>query len=195
LLAASYLSLGYLYGIFDYWIYYYLRDVRHVSHESSALFSSIAQATQLISIPLGGWVSDAVYARHRLGRMWFAVAAFIVSSVLLFLGTRSAEAMSTVVLFCVAFGIAASVDPTYFATAIEIAPESAGAAYAIVNSGGSCGSFIAPIVLPMLASRFGWAAALGSASVVIVAGGLVWLWIGSHPAREASAYAASARSR
>jgi sugar phosphate permease len=178
LLAVSYASLGYLYGMFDYWIYYYLRDVRHMGQESSALFSSLAQATQLVSIPLGGCASDALSARHRLGRMWFAVTAFIFSAVLLFLGTTSAEAMSTVVLFCVAFGFAASVDSTYFATAIEIAREGAGSAYGIVNAGGSLGSFAAPIVLPMLAVRFGWAAGLSSASLVIAVGVFTWLFIG-----------------
>lgn len=178
LLAVSYAGLGYLYGMFDYWIYYYLRDVRHIGQESSALFSSVAQATQVVSIPIGGWVSDALQSRFRLGRVWFAVTAFMVSAVFILLGTRSAKPMSTVVFFCLAMGIASGVDATYFAAAIEMARESAGSAYAIVNSGGSAGSFLSPIVLPLLAARFGWAVSLGSASVLIAAGGLGWLFLG-----------------
>ena len=55
-----------------------------------------------------------------------------------------------------------------------------------MNTGASFGSFIAPIVLPELAARFGWSAGLTSASVMIAAAIVTWLLVGRTLSRAAS---------
>ena len=177
LLALAYSTLGYVYGTFDYWIYYYLRDVRHMDQSSSAVFSGVAQATQLLTIPLGGWLSDTLYARSKSGRVWLAVILSGCSAGLFIVAPRITDVAGTIALLCAAFGLASAVDATYFATAIDVATNESGTACGIVNAGGSVGSFLSPMLLPIIAARFGWSTAIGSAGAVIAAAVLIWLFL------------------
>ena len=61
-------------------------------------------------------------------------------------------------------------------------PENKAAACGILNTGGNLGGMLAPVITPLIASRFGWAAGLYFACLVVLPGMLVWLWIDPAPA-------------
>jgi ACS family glucarate transporter-like MFS transporter len=175
LLILSYACLGYIYELFDSWIYYYFSEVRRFGAGPSAWFTGLAQATVLFSSPLGGWVSDYAASRSPRGRAWVAVTVLASSALLFFVGTRSVEMATTVGLFAAAFGLAASAEGGYWATAIQSCPASAASAYAVVNTGGNLGGLLAPVLLPALAARFGWSGGLLSACVAAAGAALGWL--------------------
>lgn len=179
LLVISYFCVGCLYDLFEYWTYYYFREIRRFG-EASAIYTSVAQATAMIMMPLGGWLSDMFASRWlpSFGRRTVPVAALTLSSLFLIASAGSTKAIATVALFCAAFGLAASVEGAYWATVITIGGQRAGLAYGIVNAGSNLGGFVSPLVLPLVAARFGWQAGLGMGSALAVAAAILWLFIG-----------------
>jgi ACS family glucarate transporter-like MFS transporter len=58
----------------------------------------------------------------------------------------------------------------------------------MMNWGGNVGGMASPIVTPLLAHRLGWTPALEIAGVIIIAGGVLWLFIQpERPLRSADA--------
>src|SRR5262249_6729629 len=85
--------------------------------------------------------------------------------------------VATVALLSLAFGCAASSEGPFWATAIEISGPQAGAACGIFNTGGNIGGMLAPVVTPLIASRFGWAGGLNFGSLMVLIGMLIWLLV------------------
>ena len=52
-----------------------------------------------------------------------------------------------------------------------------GAACGILNTGGNLGGFLAPVLTPLIASRFGWAGGLYFACFLVTIGMLTWLMV------------------
>ena len=66
---------------------------------------------------------------------------------------------------------------SHWATTIDISPEHAGTVSGIMNWGGNVGGISSPILTPILARKLGWAPALEIAGLIILLGGLLWLFI------------------
>jgi len=171
LLSVSYFCVCYLYHIFDYWTYYYFREVRHMGDGPSALFTTFTQVVAMIMMPLGGWVSDFA------GRRVVPILALTLSATLLYAGTLATGTVATVALLALAFGLATSVEGSYWATTMEAGGASEASAYGIVNAAGNLGGFIAPLIVPLVAARLGWAWGLNSAGVAISVAVFCWLWL------------------
>lgn len=180
LLAVSYFCVGCLYDLFDYWMYYYFKEVRQFGQGPSAVYTSIAQATAMIMMPIGGWLSDLLASRWlpSFGRRTVPVAALTLSAFCLYAGASAPGATATVALFCGAFGLVASVEGAYWASVIRIGGGHAGLAYGLVNAGGNLGGFVSPIVLPLVATRFGWKAGLAVGSSLALTAAIFWLFNG-----------------
>jgi len=46
-----------------------------------------------------------------------------------------------------------------------------------MNMGANIGGAISPTVTPWIAEQWGWPLSLGTAALVAIIGGLLWLWI------------------
>lgn len=179
LLTLGYFLTNYFEYIFFYWIYYYFGQIRHLPERETALATSALFLTMVVMTPLGGRISDRLCLRFGLktGRRAVAMTGMAASAVLLSLGAMGFGVAATVVLLSLAFGSAASAEGPFWATAIEISGEQAGAACGIFNTGGNIGGMLAPIVTPLIAARFGWAGGLYFGSLLVLIGVLTWLWI------------------
>jgi ACS family glucarate transporter-like MFS transporter len=179
LLTLGYFLTNYFEYIFFYWIYYYFGEIRHLGKSETALATTILFLTMAVMTPLGGKLSDRLVLRYglKIGRRSVAMAGMGLSAVLLYLGASGFGVVATVALLSLAFGSAASSEGPYWATAIEISGEQAGAGCGIFNTGGNLGGMLAPVVTPMIAVHFGWAGGLYFGSLMVLIGMLTWLLI------------------
>ncbi|MEZ5399359.1 MAG: MFS transporter [Bryobacteraceae bacterium] len=185
MLTAGYFMLNYFEYIFFYWIYYYFGEIRKMGPEMGALATTAMFVAMATMSPLGGWLADHAGRRigKRKGRQLVSMSGMALSAVLLFLGARGAGVTATVVLLALALGCCTMAEGPFWATAIDIGGDQAGASGGIMNTGGNVGGMLAPVVTPLIAARFGWAGGLYFASFLVLIGVFTWLWV--NPERDA----------
>lgn len=183
LLTASYTLQGYVGYIFVFWFYLYLVDVRGFSLLRGAVLSSLPWLLSIVSIPLGGAVSDALVKRigPAWGRRVVPMAGLVGGSVFIAVGARTTNAVVAAVCLALATALVLSVEGPFWATMTELAGPKSGAAGGVMNMGSNLGGLVSPALTPVLAAAIGWEAALHVAAALSVVGGLLWLGISPRP--------------
>ena len=180
LLTLSYTLQGYVGYIFVTWFYIYLVQERHFSLLTGAWMSSLPWILSIISIPLGGYVSDRLIT-GRAGPVWgrriIPVAGMILSGILISIGAHTGSAVFAALSLALATAFILCVEGPFWATMIRIAGKRSGTAGGIMNMGSNLGGLISPVLTPFIATLIGWENALHVAALLAVAGGLMWLWI------------------
>lgn len=173
----SYFCLCYFEYIFYYWIYYYLREVKHLRSGETAVAVTILMASMGIMTPLGGRVSDRLVGRFgpERGPGIVPIVGLLCSAVFLFFGVQAAAVSHTVILLSLAFGFATAAEGPSWAVAIYLSRENVGTAGGILNTLGNVGGTLAPILTPLLATRWGWAGGLYAGGVMVVMSVTSWL--------------------
>jgi len=186
LLTISYTLQGYVGYIFVFWFYLYLTEVRHFDLLRGAFFSSLPWILSIVSIPLGGVVSDGLVKRWgaTAGRRVVPVAGLVGGCVLLAYGARTANAHSAAVCMALATALVLSVEGPFWATMMQMAGSRSGAAGGVMNMGSNLGGLISPALTPVLAASIGWENALFLAAALSAVGGLLWLGIHLEPDRS-----------
>lgn len=183
LLTASYTLQGYVGYIFVFWFYLYLVEVRHFDILKGALFGSLPWLLSIVSIPLGGTVSDLLV--RRIGPVWgrraVPMAGLIGGSVFIAVGARTEGPYVAAICLALATALVLSVEGPFWATMMELAPARSGTAGGVMNMGSNLGGLVSPALTPVLAASVGWENALHVAAVLSVAGGLLWLGISPRP--------------
>ena len=179
LLTASYTLQGYVGYIFVFWFYLYLVDVRGFSLLKGALLSSLPWLLSIVSIPLGGAVSDALV--KRLGEAWgrrvVPMTGLIGGSVFIAVGAHTGNALVAAVCLALATALVLCVEGPFWATMTELAGRRSGAAGGVMNMGSNLGGLVSPALTPVLAAAIGWENALLVAAALAVVGGLLWLGV------------------
>lgn len=186
LLTASYTLQGYVGYIFVFWFYLYLVEERHFDLLRGAAFSSLPWILSIVSIPLGGIVSDRLVT-GRLGLAWgrraVPLAGLTFAGIFLAVGAQTRNAYGAVACLTLATALVLSVEGPFWATMMEIAGANTGAAGGMMNMGTNVGGFISPALTPILAARWGWANALYVAAAISVIAALLWLGISPETSR------------
>ena len=122
-------------------------------------------------MPLGGLVSDRLTRRYgpQIGRRLVPMAGLSLGAMLTYIATASAG-FTAVVCLSLAFGLAACCEGPFWATVTEMAGEHVGGASSILNAGAQVGGFFAPVLTPLIASRWGWSWGLYAGSLIAVSG-------------------------
>ncbi len=180
LLTLSYTIEGYVSYIFIFWFYLYLVEVRHFNLSDSGTLSSLPGVFSIISIPLGGVISDKL-SNGKIGRRWgrgsVAMIGLFFSGVFLILGAGTDNAKAAVLYLALATAFVLSVEGPAWASMIEIAGPRSGMAGGVMNCGSNIGGAISPLLTPILAARIGWKNALYVAAVLSMIGAALWLGI------------------
>jgi ACS family glucarate transporter-like MFS transporter len=184
LLTLSYSLQGYVGYIFVFWFYLYLVQVRHFDLLRGAVLSSLPWILSIVSIPLGGVVSDRL-VRGRVGPLWgrrlVAILGLAGSGALISLGARTGNAYLAAVYLALATALVLSVEGPFWATVVEIAGPRSGTAGGLMNTGCNIGGLISPALTPVLAASLGWENALHVAAALSIIGAA--LWLGIKPSR------------
>jgi len=180
LLTASYTLQGYVGYIFVFWFYLYLVDVRKFDLLRGALWASLPWLLSIVSIPLGGAVSDALVKRlgSATGRRIVPMAGLLGGAGFLSAGARTPDARVAAVCLALATALVLSVEGPFWAAMMDAAGPRSGTAGGIMNMGSNVGGFVSPALTPVLAASIGWENALHVAAALSVVGGLLWLGIG-----------------
>ena len=185
LLTASYTLQGYVGYIFVFWFYLYLVDVRKFDLLRGALWASLPWILSIVSIPLGGAVSDALVARlgPARGRRLVPMAGLVGGAVLLSAGARTSDGRVAAACLALATALVLSVEGSFWAAMMDLARGRSGTAGGVMNMGSNLGGLVSPALTPVHAASIGWENALHAAAGLSAIGGLLWLGIGS-PSRE-----------
>ena len=180
LLTLSYTLQGYVGYIFVSWFYLYLVQERHFGLLSGAWMSSLPWILSIISIPLGGFISDRLIT-GRAGKVWGSrivpLTGMAFSGILISIGAHTGSAV--VAAICLAFATAfiLCVEGPFWAMMMKTAGNKSGTAGGIMNMGSNIGGLISPALTPLIASWVGWENALHVAAVIAIIGALLWLGI------------------
>ncbi len=177
-LTISYTLQGYVGYIFVSWFYIYLVQVRGFSLLTGAWMSSLPWVLSIVSIPLGGWVSDRVSA--KLGSPWGSrvvpMVGMAASGILIAIGAYATSAIVAALTLTFATAFVLCVEGPFWATMSRMAGARTGTAGGIMNMGSNIGGLISPLLTPWMATFLGWEGAL------LIAGGLsvvaAGLWLG-----------------
>ncbi len=182
MLTFSYSLQGYVGYIFVFWFYLYLVRVRHFSLLEGAFFSSLPWVLSMISIPLGGWLSDLLI-HTRLGRQWGrrAVPVFGLAGagITLALGAGTGSPYAAAFYLALSTSLVLCVEGPFWAAVTEIGRAHPGAGGGIMNTGCNLGGFLSPLLTPWLAERIGWEGALYLAAVLSLIAAAAWcrIWL------------------
>jgi MFS transporter, ACS family, glucarate transporter len=178
-LLASYFLQGYVIYIFYTWFYLYLVAERGFSAQAGGLWASVPFVAVAFTTPLGGMLSDR--SVRRFGRTWGrrlpVIGGTLCSGLLLVAGGRAPQSEVAVVLLGLAAGSLNFALPNWWAKVNDISPGDSGKLSGLMNTAGGLGGVVSPVMTPWIAGRFGWIRALDFAAVIVVAAGLLWLWI------------------
>jgi ACS family glucarate transporter-like MFS transporter len=180
LLSASYTLQGYVGYIFVFWFYLYLVQVRRFTLLQSAFLSSLPWLLSIVSIPLGGWLSDRLSA-GRMGLAWgrraVPLAGLMAGGVLLSCGAATGNPYLAAVALALSTAAVLSVEGPFWATMLAVAGDRSGTAGGIMNMGSNVGGAISPALTPVLAAAIGWQNALHVAAALAIVAALLWLGV------------------
>ena len=179
LLTVAYAAANYFEYIFFYWLFYYFGQVRHIATQQSSTYTTLTWLSWAVMTPIGGWISDRAVATYgrRNGRRLVPIFALTLSAVLLYLATSSQNLAVMVSLLCVALGCAAATEGPFWVAASEIGSAHPAAAAGVMNTGGSIGGFLAPVITPFIAERGGWPTALSAGSAAVLGAVVLWFFV------------------
>jgi ACS family glucarate transporter-like MFS transporter len=180
LLTASYTLQGYVGYIFVFWFYLYLVQERHFDLLRGGLLAALPWLLSLVSIPLGGIISDRLVA-GRLGRPWgrrlVPLTGLTGASIGTLVGASTSNAYVAALALALATACVLSVEGPFWATMIDIGGTRTGTAGGVMNVGSNVGGFVSPTLTPLIAARIGWEHALQVSAVVAIVAAAFWLGI------------------
>ena len=182
-LIAGFAALDYYEYIFFFWLYYYLGEVRKLSVDDTAFYTTMPFLAWVIMMPLGGWLADYLSARYgvRRGLRWVEIGSLLISVSGLVIALNVAETNLLVALLSLSFGFAAVADVVFWAAVVSMAGAQAGSAAGLMNTGGNLGGAIAPVLTPLIASSYGWSAGLYVGAAIALLGVVCWSRIDASP--------------
>lgn len=185
LLSISYGLQGYVGYIFVSWFYLYLVQVRHFSLLSGAWMSSLPWVLSIVSIPLGGYISDKLIG-GRLGTTWggriVPMIGMGISGILISIGAHTSSAIIAAITLAFATAFVLCVEGPFWAMMIRIAGGRSGTAGGIMNMGSNLGGLLSPMLTPWIALYIGWEYALHIAASLAIISAV--LWLGISPVKE-----------
>lgn len=142
LLTISYTFEGYVGYIFVFWNYLYLVQVRHFDLLRAGSLSSLPWILSVVSIPLGGLISDRLVAGPlglRWGRRLIPMLGLSSAGVFLTLGAKTTHAYLAVAYLTLATACVLSVEGPFWATMMELVGPRSGTAGGVLNFGSNFG--------------------------------------------------------
>jgi MFS transporter, ACS family, glucarate transporter len=179
-LSLSYTCEGYVLFIFVFWLYIYLVEVKGFSMLNGGLVASLPWLAALACAPIGGFVCDRLSeTRGRFaGARTVIIVGYGLSGALLFAAATLHGRVAVIAALCVSVGALYFAEPAFWATAVHLSKENAGAVSGLMNTAGIVGGIVSTSLTPVIVKHFGWLPALGSGAAVALLCACLWIVIG-----------------
>jgi nitrate/nitrite transporter NarK len=181
ILGMSDFMYSYAFWIYLAWLPTYLVEARGFTLLKMGIFASLPMLAGAVGDTAGGWISDKLleYTKSpKLARRSVPMFGLIVAAMLMTPGgiTDSpylAVGLLTAGLFCLEMAIA-----NYYTVALDVAQDSAGSAVGMVSCLGNLGSAVSPMVFGAIVEfSNSWALPFILASVILLVGAALWMWV------------------
>jgi len=183
-LTLSYTLQGYVGYIFVSWFYLYLVQERNFDLLKAAWISSLPWILSIVSIPLGGFVSDRL-AIGRLGQVWgrraVPIFGMTMSGILISIGAHTGSAIIAAISLAFATAFVLCVEGPFWTAMMNIVGRRSGTAGGIMNMGSNLGGLVSPALTPILAKHIGWENALHVAAGLSIVAALLWFAVRPAP--------------
>jgi ACS family glucarate transporter-like MFS transporter len=178
-LAASYFCMNYVFYLFFNWFYYYLVDIRHLPAQAGGWFTGAQWMVGAVAASLGGWLCDRFSVRFgaRAGVRLTVAGGLLLCAPLLVAGSLVSQPVLAVALLALAFGATQLTDGAYWVASMRIGGDQSAAVCGVMNTGGNIVGGFGSLVVPLLASAFGWPVAISSGALFAIVGAGLWYWI------------------
>jgi MFS transporter, ACS family, glucarate transporter len=179
LLTVSYFSLNYVYYLCFHWFFYFLVEVRHVTPQMAGWFTGAQWIVGSVAALAGGLLCDRLSASYGsvVGCRLTAMGGILIATPFVLLGAFSSRPVAAVVFLSLSFASTQLVDAAYWVAMLKVSGPRSQLATGVLNTGGNLSGSAAAILVPVVASRFGWTAAVGSSVLFSVVAALLWIWI------------------
>lgn len=178
-LMLSYTSMNFVFYIVFNWFFYYLVEVREFSATDAGFVASAQWMAGAAGAALGGWLCDRLCNRVglRWGCRWPVIIGMSVSAVLLLVGALHPTPVIAVSAMVLLFFFNQLNEGPYWATSVAVGGRHAGAAGGVMNTGANVMGVINALLVPFLASVFGWTTAIASGAFFALLGLLFMLLV------------------
>jgi ACS family glucarate transporter-like MFS transporter len=109
------------------------------------------------------------------------IVGYGLSGALLFAAARFNGRVAVIAALCLSVGALYFAEPAFWATAVQLSKDNAGAISGVMNTAGILGGIVSTSVTPVIVKYFGWLPALGSGAAVAMTCAGLWLVIGRRP--------------
>jgi MFS transporter, ACS family, glucarate transporter len=179
LLALSYFCSNYVFYFFFNWLFIYLIEHRGFKVLEGGFYAAAPWITGAFGALLGGIVGDSLTKRYgiRAGCRWPAVVGLLLAGGFILAAAHAADPRIAVLLLSLCLGAQQMTEGPFWAGTIAVSGRYASSACGILNTGGNVVGGFGALLVPLTVERFGWPAALATASVFAVVGAVLWFGI------------------
>ena len=179
LLASAYFTHNFVFYSFATWFFHYLVNVLGFSIIESGMLAAAPWLLGAAAATVGGWVCDTLCHRlgPKLGCRIPAMTGLIGTGIFLYLGLYSSSPYVAVALLSLCYACTQFAEGSFWSAQIHLAGPYAAPACGLMNTGGSVSGIIVGPLMPFLALKVGWVAALSTGSIVAFFGAALWLFI------------------
>jgi MFS transporter, ACS family, glucarate transporter len=187
-LLISYFFHGYTPFIYFTWFFIYLTRVRGLTIAKGGLWATTPFIAMTILSPIGGWLSDRAVQRYgvKRGRQSTVWIGMTTSALLLWIGSRTGNNTTAILLLAGAAGFSNFAAPSWWASCIDLAPNHSGSLSALMNTCANSAGGLAPVLTGYIATNFGWIRALDFAALMSFSAGVVWVFVDASNNVESS---------
>jgi ACS family D-galactonate transporter-like MFS transporter len=164
--------------VFLTWLPGYLEKARHYPLASLALYAALPLLAGMVGDTLGGVMSDRVLAVTRdirRARTWQLAIAFLLATACIIPAPLVASAPLSVVLLSLSFFFLELNNAVLWSLPMDIAPQLAGTAGGLMNTGFGVAGIISPVVFGALVDKTGWQVPFLGTAALMALGAVVAL--------------------
>ena len=179
LLASAYFTHNFVFYSFATWFFHYLVNVLGFGIIESGMLAAAPWVLGAATATVGGWVCDTLCHRlgPKLGCRIPAMTGLIGTGIFLYIGLHSSSPYIAVALLSLCYAFTQFAEGSFWSAQIHLAGPYTAPACGLMNTGGSISGIIVGPLMPFLALKVGWVAALSTGSIVAFIGAALWLLI------------------
>lgn len=155
-LAVSYFFHNYLWYLYMSWLPGYLIIGRGFTLLKTGLFTTIPYIFACITMPLGGWLSDAMTKKYgpTIGRRAPIVIGLGGCGIFLMLATNTPDAYTAIAYISASMGFLTLNYGAFWSAPISLSPKDAGVISGLMNTSGNIAGIFAPAITGFLVTYY-----------------------------------------